>query len=168
MHKNMKNIFVFFALVLFASCMSGKKITRHVTLDFSKCVIEEYGHNYKYVKVNVLKGYKLEKVKFMGWEWCEYRFIFKDGSVFAVSTNFINGTRLNSRNLFDIGINTLAVQRSLDPVDIIRHEGLQKDGRYWLEYILGDIAVGYSNTTVEKKEYFDQMIISIQRLNNKK
>lgn len=171
----MKNILVFLALILFASCVSSNKITRRVTLDFSKCVIpisdEEYGHSYKYVKISALKGYKLEKITPLGckWcEWCEYRFIYKDGSVFAVSTYFINGTRLNRDNLNDIGINTLAVHRSLEPVDTIKYEGRQKNGNYWLQYVLGDIAIGYANATIEKKEYFDQMIISLQKRNNKK
>lgn len=164
---DMKNFVVILLFIFAAGCAPSKKVV-NVTLDFSKWLPEEYGYNYKYIKINALKGYKLKKIEYQYDGWYEYQFIYKDGSVFAVSTNIINGTRLNMRNLLNIGINTLAVSRSLEPIDTIRHEGQQKGSvNYWLEYILGDVAVGYVDVPIEKKVYFDQMIRSIQRLNKK-
>lgn len=163
----MKNIIIFVLIFIFtAGCVPSKKITS-VTLDFTKWIPEEYGYKYRYIRIDALKGHKLKKVEYKYDGWFEYQFLYKDESVFFVSTNILEGSRLNSENLWDIGIKTLAISRSLEPVDTIKKEGVQKDGRYWSTYILGDVAVGYTNATKEKKEYFQQMLNSIQRLNYK-
>lgn len=159
--KKQKNLPVIIVITLLVSCntIHQKKTEKSVgvmTLDFSQCFIGDKNCN---IQINIKRKYKL--LYNLDFGLCEYRFNYKDSSALYISTDVYCGSSLNSTNRQSIGID---IYRKNNVLDTIRHEGLQKNGRYWLEYILGDYVVGYVNVPVEQKDEFNQMINSAQKI----
>jgi hypothetical protein len=127
-----------------------------MTLDFSQCFVK--GKNCS-IQINIKGKYKLLYNLDAG--LCEYQFSYKNSSALYISTDVYSGSSLNSRNRQSLGID---IYRKSNIFDTIRNDGLQKNGRCWLEYILGDYVVGYVNVPVEQKEEFNQMVNSIQKV----
>jgi len=96
--------------------------------------------------------------------FCEYQLKYKDSLIFYVSSDIYSGSRINFKNTYAIGIDTYAKSRSLEPVDTIKNEGQQENGKYWLEYILGDVVVGYVNMPLSHEIKFKHMINTLKRV----
>lgn len=124
-------------------------------LDFRNCLSDE--KRYEQITIYIPKGFKKEKKEKHG--FCEYRFNYTDKSVIYVSSDIYSGSSLNYGNLLNIGVNTYAKSRSLTLTDIIKSSGKNKD-LYWLEYVLGDIVIGYVNVPKNRKVEFDNVISS--------
>lgn len=153
-------------LFLFSSwtiaCSSGPAIkqtsVKKIKLDFTKCLVEDKGYNY--LSISIPKGFKKKWEQSHG--FCEYQFHYRD-AVFYVSTDIYSGSRINIQNRFEIGIDTYARSRSLEPVDTIKEGGIQTDGRYWEEQILGSYVVGYANASATQVESFKRTINSVTK-----
>ena len=70
------------------------------------------------------------------------------------------GSRLNFENRHKIQ-HTAYVKASLR--DTISISGIQDNGNYWKEYIVGDIMVGYVNASFLGKKDFERAILSIKK-----
>jgi hypothetical protein len=163
MKQKRKQVIIFSLFVFLVGCSiipSSNRKFKKVSLKFENCLVDD--KNYQQLSVKLLKGYKLKKVEKEG--FCEYRFKYKESAYFYVSTDIYSGSYLNSKNRYNIGINTYAISRSLQPVDTILNSGIQEDGRLWKEYILGDLVVGYINCSVEIKPLFEESINSLKRM----
>lgn len=111
-----------------------------VRLDFTNCVPET---SYKSIDLKIPKGYKLYKSEEHG--FCEYMMTLSDKSVLYVSTNIYAGSTLNYQNRLNRNIQTYSTNRSEN--DTIRNAGVERDGKFWLEWIMGNYVVGYINAT---------------------
>ncbi|WP_167342233.1 hypothetical protein [Nonlabens sp. SY33080] len=60
-------------------------------------------------------------------------------------------------------MNTYAISRSITLVDTIKNSGKDRNNLYWLEYVLGDVVIGYVNVPEEQKEQFEKAIASLDR-----
>ena len=65
-------------------------------------------------------------------------------------------------NRRDIGINTYAINRNLEPIDTIRNSGIQPNGKHWLEHIMGGYVVGYANISSDNLVDFEKCLSSIE------
>lgn len=159
--KKQRILSVIIIIILLGSCntrypRNPEKGIGVKTLDFSQCFVEDKNCN---IQINIKEEYELSCNLDPG--LCEYRFNYKNSSALYISTDIYCGSSLNSTNRQSIGID---IYRKNNVLDTIRHEGMQKNGKYWLEYILGDYVVGYVNVPIEQKNEFDQMINSIQKI----
>jgi len=112
-------------------------------------------------KLNILAKAKKKKVyPRNGRLEVEYRFSYPDESIFYFSNDVRNGSPLNYNNLFDIGIKAYNKRDQ----DTLSNEGIQNDGKYWKEQMLGKVVVGYVNVKKENKLIFDALINSIEEL----
>jgi hypothetical protein len=158
-------LIIFLVFIIVSGCVTAQskeasEKSKTVLLDFRNSLLYEKGYNE--IEVEIPKGLKKKRVNdYHGYR--EYRFTHRDGSVFYVSTNIYDGSRLNYGNLMSIGIDTYSNSRRLELVDTIKNTGAQANGRYWLEYILGDVVVGYYNASTERKPEFDKALATIRR-----
>lgn len=158
--------FLTLSILLFVVGCSSAQInndqikTKVIKLDFEQCLLDD--KEYNQIRIEVMKGFKKKKVVKHG--FCEYQLWYKDSSVFYVSTDIYSGSRLNYENLYQIGIDTYAKSRSLNPVDTILNSGEQINDHYWLEYVMGDVVIGYVNVNSEKKKIYDQLMKSLKRV----
>lgn len=158
-------VFLELLLLFFATGCSSAQInidqikTKVVTLDFQQCLLKV--KEYSQISLEAVKGFKKKKVIKHG--FCEFQLWYKDSSVFYVSTDIYSGSRLNYENLFNIGVDTYAKSRSLNPVETILNSGDQANGNYWLEHVMGDVVVGYVNASSEKKKVYDRLIKTLKR-----
>ncbi|NMH24465.1 hypothetical protein [Flavobacterium solisilvae] len=158
-----KNVILIIVSLLLVKCSSTqtKEKTFNERLNFSKCLLEE--KSFDYIETKLSKGYSIKKINLKG--FCEYRFVYKDSSIFYVSSNIYNGSRLNYDNLFSIGINGYNKRNTISS-DIIKNEGVNKN-LYWLEFILGDYVVGYVGVKEERKNEFNEMVKNVIVLKKK-
>lgn len=154
----MFSLFIFFMGCSIIPTSNNK--FKNVIINFENCLIDD--KNYEKLSVKLLKGFKLKEVEKEG--FCEYRFKYKQSTYFYITTDIYSGSYLNSKNRYNIGINTYAKSRSLHPVDTILNSGIQEDGRLWKEHILGDLVVGYINCSAEIKPLFEESINSLRRI----
>ncbi|MBK8706250.1 MAG: hypothetical protein IPN33_23590 [Saprospiraceae bacterium] len=153
-------IFVFFLLVSCSSTLNYSGKLRLRRLDFEDCLLEQKG--FSTIEVTSPRGYSLKKYNYHG--FCEYRFKYRDSLFFYISTEIYSGSNVNSANRKNIGIDTYAIDRSLEPVDTIKNYGKQPDGNYWLEYILGGHVVGYANVPPDRLDEFNRAVSSIKQI----
>lgn len=162
----MKRLLFVCACVLF-SCSNTKKNTKRqiseYTLNFKDCYVEKNNMtDLDYEKIKVFlpkKNVKIEKIESHG--FCEYQFLFKNGEIFYITTDIYNGSKLNSKNLFEIRKEIYFKNRSL-ATDTIKNSGRNED-KHWSENILGNIVLGYVNITEDDKKYFDEAILTFKR-----
>jgi hypothetical protein len=57
------------------------------------------------------------------------------------------------------GINAYHKKHLLDTLD---HRGKQNNGKFWRDYVVGKLVVGYINVPVNRLSEFDQSIESIR------
>jgi hypothetical protein len=131
----------------------------YAILDFKDCDDKEKGYNF--IKINITK--ELKKSKIINDAFCEYRFTSKDKSIIYISSDVYRGSRLNYKNLYEIGIDGY-YPRKTSISDTIKNEGRDAQNLYWLEYVLGDVVVGYNNVSETNKQKYDTIISSIKRL----
>ncbi len=143
-----------------AQCSNSSEKSKIIVLDFTNCLLNE--KKYDKIILNIPKRFiKKRVIDYHG--FCEYSFKYDDGSIIYVCTDIYNGSYLNYNNRMSLDINTYAKLRSIEPIDTIKNYGMQQNGKYWLEYILGDIVIGYLNVPSEFKELFDNVIPSLKR-----
>lgn len=135
--------------------------TKFIKVDFSDCLIED--KKYRILSTKIPRSFKREYFNHHG--FCEFRFTYPDSSVFYLSSDIYRGSRANFANVKTKNIDTYMVNRRLEPIDTIKNYGIQSDGKYWLEYILGDYVVGYSNASPKRKPEFDSAIESVTKTN---
>lgn len=127
------------------SCVMQNKVSDQqdmnvtVQLDFQNCSEE---NEFESMTLLIPDGYKMTKFEEHG--FCEYRFRFKDESIFYISTNTFSGSKLNYKNRMDNDISTYSKNRSV--YDTIRNDGREYDENFWLEWINGSYTVGYVNS----------------------
>lgn len=154
---------ILFIVFLLVSCSSTKNYPMKHNfrkLDFKDCLLEQKG--YSALEVNIPRGYSLKKYNYHG--FCEYRFKYRDSLFFYLSTEIYSGSNVNSVNRENIGIDTYAINRSMEPVDTIKNSGMQPNGNYWLEHILGGFVVGYSNVPSDRLQEFEHAVSSIKKI----
>lgn len=95
--------------------------------------------------------------------FCEYRFINKDKSIIYVSSDIYRGSRLNYKNLHDVGMDGYYPKRTMFS-DTIKNQGKDAQNLYWLEHVLGDVVIGYRGVSKENKPKYDTIISSLKRL----
>lgn len=165
MIKSLNNFFLaLFMTVLFMGCSKYKsqslKKFKTAEFNFNGCLLEE--KDYESLSLDLIKGYEKEELVEHG--FCEYRIIYPNSSILYVSTDIYSGSQLNYSNLNSIGIDTHAKSRSMELIDTLRYNGSTEDGKYWLEYVLGDFVVGYVGVADDDKSTFDQMIQSVEKI----
>ena len=89
--------------------------------------------------------------------YVEYRVSYPDNSIFYLSNDIWNGSRLNVENLIEIGINGHTKET---PMDTVMYSG--GEGRFWKEQFIGDIVVGYVDASPLMKIEFEKAITSLQ------
>lgn len=151
----MKKVTQFFILVIMLfnyNCTTQKKIfaKNPTILDFKDCDIKE--KEYSFIQIDITKDFK--KSKIFNDAFCEYRFTNKDKSVIYVSSDIYRGSRLNYKNLYDIGINGYYPQ-DISLSDTVKNQGKDSQNLYWLEHILGDVVIGYAKVTEENGNVSD-------------
>ena len=153
------HVITLFIIAFYLSCSSSKYIgVSSKKLGFENCLEKE--KRYSFVLIDVPKGAKKQKLEKHG--FCEYRFNYNDKSTIYVSTDIYSGSRLNYDNLYQIGVDTYAKSRSETLTDTIKNSGTDKD-LHWLEYVFGDVVVGYVNVSKERKIEFDRAIASLSK-----
>ncbi|NJY61897.1 hypothetical protein HC174_03890 [Salinimicrobium sp. CDJ15-81-2] len=109
--------------------------------------------------ISVPRKYKLIKEDFNP-EYKEIIYEYKDSIKFYITDDTFGGSSLNGDNKLRSGITSIS---RTDLNDTTKMGGVQQDGRYWKEYILGDVVVGYLNVPENRKEEFDLTLQSINR-----
>ncbi|MCB9351686.1 MAG: hypothetical protein H6573_29945 [Lewinellaceae bacterium] len=89
--------------------------------------------------------------------YIEYRVSYPDNSVFYLSNDIWNGSRLNVENLIAIGINGHTKET---PMDTVLYSG--GEGKFWKEQFIGDIVIGYVNASPSMKDEFENAITSLE------
>lgn len=152
-------IFIFFLIFIMASCSTNRRQNnRKLFLDFEACELTE--KQYKIIEIEVPSNYKLESSVADG--FCEYRINYSDKSILYISTDIYRGSRLNYQNLYDKGIDGYSNRKTIMN-DTIKNSGKNKDDLYWLEYIYGDVVIGYTNATEIRKVEFDKVLMTLKR-----
>jgi len=90
----------------------------------------------------------------------EKRFLYEDGSVIYMTDDEWRGSGLNFENLASIGISSY---HKNNVFDTLNNEGQQKNGSYWREYVAGQVVVGYTNLSSDKKKIYDQALATLRR-----
>jgi hypothetical protein len=86
--------------------------------------------------------------------------IYPDSSIIYLADDEWRGSSLNFSNLASQGVHSL--NRRI-VFDTLCHEGVQSNGRYWKQIILGQVALGYTNATPERKEAYDAALSSFRK-----
>lgn len=155
------NIFcVTFLLISCSSTLSHSGKLKVKKMDFENCLPDKKGFNS--LEINIPRGYSLKKYNYHG--FCEYRFKYRDSLFFYLSTEIYSGSNVNSTNRKNLGIDTYAINRSLEPIDTIKNSGKQPNGSYWLEHILGGYVVGYSNVPPDRLKEFERAVLSVKKI----
>jgi len=89
----------------------------------------------------------------------EYRISYRDSSIIYITNDEWSGSILNVNNLGKIGINAYHKKHLLDTLD---HRGKQNNEKFWRDYVVGKLVVGYVNVPVNRLSEFDQSIESIR------
>jgi hypothetical protein len=156
----MKSTYILILLLLCISCSSSKSLQfSSKLLNFENCLLNE--KKYEYIEIEIPKGSKKTKEENHG--FCEYRFEYQNKSTIYISTDIYSGSRLNYENLYSIGIDTYAISRSETLMDTIKNSGTNKNKLYWLEFVLGDVVVGFVDVPEEQKEEFEKAILSLNK-----
>ncbi|WP_436516590.1 hypothetical protein [Ekhidna sp. To15] len=128
-------------LICICSCATQNSIADRsggrLSLDFRDCVPDS---EMQLLELAPVEGYDLTKEMEHG--FCEYRFSYKDGSIFYISTNTYSGSKLNYPNRLRDNIATYSVNRTEN--DTIKNSGIY-ERQHWLESINGSYVVGYVN-----------------------
>lgn len=134
---------------LFSSCIIAQdqpyNRLKTIKLDFSDCTIISNG--YEVIQIEILKGFRQEKVINEG--ICEYRFKYKNGAIAYVTSDVWYGSELNYGNRLSVGHDSYNKGGLLDTIKL---GGLQKNGLFWSEQIIGDIMVGYRDAPIDVGE----------------
>ncbi len=121
-------------------------------LDFTNCNQNEL----QFLTIKVPGDYKIHKTTEHG--FCEYMMTSKkNNSIVYVSSNTITGSSLNYENRLNNKIETYSINRS--ERDTIKNSGLESDGEFWLEWIMGSYVIGYVN--VQDSAFFNSAIDSV-------
>ena len=141
-------------LAVLFSCNSTRTVTYKAI-----SVYDSVAH-YKKFYIDVPKNGKLKKEKdYTGDFHTEYRIIYPDSSVVYITNDTWNGSRLNYENLMQIGVDSYSKEHLYDT---LKYEGVQNDGLYWKDYVLGEIVVGYVNCPKRKKNEYDNVINTLR------
>lgn len=132
----------------------------HIILDFKDCDSRE--KQYHFIQIDITKDFKKDKMINDG--FCEYRFTNKDKSIIYISSDIYRGSRLNYKNLYDIGIDGYYPRKTVLS-DTLKNQGKDSQNLYWLEYVLGDVVIGYTKVSEESKPKYDRIISSLKRIN---
>lgn len=147
-------------LFLFSCNIINKKVSngdfKTLKLSFSKCVIGL--DSYEKLKIDIPRNFIKKRNKNEG--MCEYSFKYNDSSIFYISNNVWFGSHYNFENRHNI--NHLSYNRKSlrDTIEIL---GIQKNGLYWKEKIMGDVMIGYINVPKSKQKIFDEIYKSIRK-----
>lgn len=158
---NKKSLGIVLILFFISSCANfrlnrNQEDLKKVKLDFSECTIAF--NEYSAVSIFIPKKYRKKRLMREG--LCEYDFFYKDSSVLYISTDVWIGSQINFSNRASIG-HSAYFKESLNDTIVI--SGIQKNGTYWKESILGNILVGYANVPFNRKEQFDQIVFSLSK-----
>jgi hypothetical protein len=159
--RKINQAFILIIILFNFKCTTQKSVYKknYVILDFKDCDDKE--KEYNFIKIDIPK--ELKKSKVTNDAFCEYRFTCRDESVVYITSDVYRGSRLNFKNLYDIGVDGY-YPRKTTLSDTIKNEGKDTQNLYWSEYILGDVVVGYSKVPEINKEKYDTIISSIKRL----
>jgi len=144
---------MFLVSMLVYSCNSS---VRNLQLNFEECIVTS--DEYSFLKIILPKGYKRSLYSSEG--RCEYRFHYKDGSIAYITNDIWSGSILNHENRLSINHSSYSKEKYLDT---IRLGGVQPNGLYWNENIVGDYMVGYLETTSEYKDLFEKAFDNISK-----
>lgn len=159
--KKITQLFVLVIMLFNYKCATKEKVhtKNHLILDFKDCDSKE--KQYDFIQINITKDFKKDKM--INDAFCEYRFINKDKSIVYVSSDIYRGSRLNYKNLYNIGIDGYYPRRTMFS-DTIKNQGKDTQNLYWLEYVLGDVVIGYTRVSEENKQKYDTIISSLKRV----
>ena len=153
--RDMKNMIL--ALVVFGVGCGGwsdKVSVKYKKYDFVLATITSDFDKERAFQVPLPKGgNKKEHYPQHGRVYVEYRVSYPDNSVFYLSNDIWNGSRLNVENLIGIGINGHTKEA---PLDTVSYSGGEK--LFWKEQFIGDIVVGYVNASSARKDEFEAAI----------
>jgi hypothetical protein len=141
--------------MLFHSCNKGFK---NLHLNFRDCLVTS--DEYSILGVTLPKGYKRSLYSSEG--KCEYRFSYKNGSIAYIANDIWSGSILNYENRKSINHSSYSKEKYLDT---IRLEGVQSNGLFWREDVVGDYMVGYLDASAEYKDLFEKAFDDILKLN---
>jgi hypothetical protein len=117
-----------------------------------------YSQNYL---LTVPDGGKLVKLN-TGHIYKEYQLIFPDSSVIYITNNIESGSRLNYKNRYKD--NAIIIRRSNEN-DSLLLGGMQTNGRFWKEYFIKDMVVGYCNVNADNKIIYDETLSTLRKKN---
>lgn len=152
----------FLAILIFFSfsCNTTKKINEDYTIikfresfpSGNKTILQKYN-------IEVPRFGKLTKgtYDFTGDYHSEYRIVYVDSSILYIGNDNLNGSKLNVVNRVNIGVR--GITKNLN--DSLYLEGVQENGRYWKESILGEIVIGYVNVKKIERDKFDKALQSL-------
>lgn len=147
-------------LITVLSCGSHKNLGKDyevVKLNFADCTVISEG--YQFLTLNMPAPFVLEKSTREG--LCEFVFRYPQQSGIAyVSSDVWYGSALNFDNRMKIGHDAYTKESTMDTILL---GGIQDNGRYWVERIIGDYMVGYVNTDSVLKEKFEVAFASITK-----
>ncbi len=163
----MKNAIILFAISLSFSCSMkvANEALKHDQKRFKfslKTIDSDYKEDKVFAVLLPKAGKKKKYYPHFGEIYTEYRIYYGDSSVFYISNDIWKGSRLNSENLYKAGIRGHTKKRLFDTVS---YYGLQGNGRYWEEAMLGEVVLGYSNVPISRKEEFDKAVSSVRKVN---
>ncbi|MEZ4986707.1 MAG: hypothetical protein R2795_17000 [Saprospiraceae bacterium] len=120
-------------------------------------IVSDFEQEKNFVALLPEKGKKKKVYPQNGKIYIEYRISYPDNSVFYISNDIWNGSRLNVENLIVIGVNGHTKEV---PMDTVSYSG--GEGKFWKEQFIGDIVIGYVNASPLMKNKFENAITSLQ------
>lgn len=149
-----------FIVLVYVSCSSSSKVTSRIkTYLFQMTTVSSDFENEQKIEIQLPKGKKTKIYPHNGKVYIEYQISYPDKSIFYVTNDIWNGSRLNVKNLVQIGINGHTKERLLDTISYSGGET-----NFWKEQFIGDIVVGYNNASNSRKSEFEKAIKSIKKL----
>ena len=166
-YESMKKIIILFVALMSFSCNQkvANGIVRHTEKRFNfplTTVTSDFDEKEVFTVLLPKSGKKEKHYPHFGKIYTEYRVYYRDSSTFYISNDIWNGSQLNAGNLYEIGIRGHTKE---DFLDTVSYHGLQENGRYWEETMLGEVVVGYSNVPRSRKEEFDKAVSSVKKVN---
>ena len=145
-HKTEIDMLIFFMATLACLLLSCSANRNFKTVKYPTDI---KGHK---LILKIPKGYSSTHTL---WEGLDDGFKYKDSSIIYVTSESNGGVNYN--NIEVAGLKSKLFYAFLEK-DTLILDGIDKNGLYWKNYLLGGYNIGYKNVKKERKDEFDKVI----------
>lgn len=156
---NMKNVTLVMLVIMLTSHSTFAQ--KSGSVDFNTFESDAANSNKITFCMDVPEGYKRVKVQTDIHSGLENKVIYyQDSSLIYIGNNIYEGSILNFQNRLKAGFASFSKDSDLDTVKM---SGLQSNGNFWREDVIGRVVIGYLNVPPDKKVEYDKALATLRR-----